>query len=233
MPKRINKKPSLATFENRRDDILDMLRAECERKPKTKEFDPTEAWDQVEFMALRYFQEKIRIEEKETRTPAAACVELLEQLGEALKEARCRLDDALRHNVRGCLFLEWSEEAHGGVDWTAPPPAVENEFEQLPARLHAIERAAFRAAEEWRQPRHRPVSSPLSQDFIQTLAFAYKNITGKRAGAGGSAAGPFARFVKCFFEAVGLNYAETTVIDKVAKAKKTAGTRWGKGIFET
>src|SRR5262249_12038613 len=57
------------------------------------------------------------LEEKRMMEPAADRVERLRQLGNALREARCKLDEWRHHVICGVLFEEWCK-ARGIPDFT-------------------------------------------------------------------------------------------------------------------
>lgn len=215
----------LAEFDRHEDDLLTILQKVCERT--TKPFDRKYAWRQVRFYARRYLEEA---EEKQLMVPAANRVELLRQLGNALRQARCKLDEA-RHHDCGALFVEWCE-AHGNPDFTDPIMGLyEAKLDEVVAGVVAgladLETAASRAAEQVRQKPGRPGGTGvLQQDFIIDLESAYRDITGKPGGAG---AGPFARFVMEFLEALGRTSESDSVIETIKAAKKRK--EWGQSFF--
>jgi hypothetical protein len=221
----------LAAFDRHRDDLLAILQTACERKPKTKTFDNEKSWRVLQFMARAYLEEEARNEERRMLAPAADR-ELLNRLGTVLGEGRSKLDEVMQHNVRGRLFLAWCE-AHGDPDLTDPVMGLfDANFVKavggVLAGLGALELAAIHAAQQFRQGPGRPDgTSVLSHEFIVNLEATYRNITGKRCGAGG----PFARFTKTFFEALGRHSAQQTVIDAIKYAKRRASSRWGKPLL--
>jgi len=218
-----------AEFDPLRDDLLAMLQKVCERT--SKPFDKEYAWDHIRFCAKRYLLEEAWVEEK--RMPAADLVKLLRQLGNALREARCKLDEARHHVICGVLFGEWCE-AHGNPDFTDPIMGLyQNKFDTMVAgviaRLHDLETAASRAAEQVRQKPGRPDGTGVLQhDIIIMLEAAYQNITGQRGGAG---PGPFAQFVTKFLEALGRTITQQSVIEAIKAAKKRQGEQWGQSPF--
>ena len=222
-----------AGFDQHRADLLGHLRKVCERSPKTKSFDPDKSWHHLRLMAWRYLHEEARAEEKRMMVPPADRVELLCQLGNALREARCKLDDARNHVIRGVLFVEWCE-AHGNPDFTDPIMGLyDTKFDKVVADMVAgladLETAASRAAEQVRQKPGRPGGTGVLQhDFIVSLEYAYQGITGKRGGAG---PGPFAQLVIKFLQALQRSNAEQSVIEAIKAAKKRAGKWWGQPIF--
>jgi len=177
------------------------------------------------------FGGEARIEERRMLAPAADR-ELLNRLGAVLGEGRSKLDEVMQHNVRGSMFLSWCE-AHGNPDLTDPVMGLfDANFDKavagVLAGLAALELAAIHAAQQLRQGPGRPHgTSVLSHEFIINLEATYRNITGKRCGAGG----PFARFTKTFFEALGRHSAQQTVIDAIKYAKRRASSRWGKPLL--
>jgi hypothetical protein len=150
----------LVEFRRHQKELLDILQKASERRSKTESFDKQKAWRRVEFMAGAYLQHEASIERKRMLPPAADRADLLDHLGSALAEARCKLDEVKQHDVRGHLFVEWCE-ANGNPDWTSSVIAVfEAEFDKMvggvTASLTDLEGAAVRAAEQIRQgPGHR------------------------------------------------------------------------------
>jgi hypothetical protein len=228
----------LSAFDRLRDDLLDILQKVCERRSNTKSFDKSKSWRSLRFMAWVYLKEEARVEQKQMMVPAADRVEQLLQLGNVLREARCRVDGVIHDDIRGWLFVEWCE-ANGNPDFTDPIIGLfENKFDNVVADavagLAALETAAFRAAGQVRQRPGRPGgTSVLQHDFILGLESTYRDITGKVGGAG---PGPFVQFVKKFLEALGRESTEQSVIQAIKAAKKReekdpATSRWGRSLF--
>jgi hypothetical protein len=223
-----------AGFDQHRADLLGHLQKVCERPPKTRSFDPDKSWRNLRHMAWCYLLNEARVEEeKRMMVPAADRVELLCQLRNALREARCKLDDARNHAIRGVLFVEWCE-AHGNPDFTDPIMVLyETKFDKIVADVAAgladLETAASRAAEYVRRKPGRPGGTgALQHDFIIDLEATYQGITGKRGGAG---PGPFAQLVTKFLQALERPNAEQSVIDAIKAAKKREGKWWGQPFF--
>jgi hypothetical protein len=226
---------SLAAFDRHKDDLLAMLQDVCERKPKTKSFDKNETWRHLGFWALFYLQEQARVEQERMEL-APDRLKLLLQLENTLKEARCKLDEATHHDIRGVLFWEWCCETYDNPDFTEFLELLGNEFDKnvagVVAGLGALERAASRAEQVGRRKPGRPSgTSLLSPEFIITLESIYRRSTGKSGKVG---AGPFARFVHKFSEAMGhRSNKEESVIRAIKAAKKReeadpATSRWGR-----
>src|SRR5262249_22176302 len=95
----------LAEFDRYRDDLLAMLQKVCERTPKP--FDKKYAWRHVRFYAWRYVEEEARVQHKRMMPPTADRTKLLRQLGDALRDARCKLDETRHHVNLVALFEEW------------------------------------------------------------------------------------------------------------------------------
>src|SRR5262249_50510941 len=93
-----------AEFDPYRDDLLAILQKVCERTSKS--FDKERAWDLIRLYAERYLLEEASVEEKRM-VPAAERVERLYQLGNTLREARCKLDETRQHVTLVVLFEEW------------------------------------------------------------------------------------------------------------------------------
>jgi hypothetical protein len=188
-------------------------------------------------MAGVYLRKEASVGQKQMEAPAADRVKLLHQLGNALGEARCKVNEATQHDVRGRLFLAWCE-AHGDPDLLEFIDHLDVKFDEVVAGvvadLAALETAAFRAVRQVRQRPGRPGgTSVLQHDFIINLEHAYRDITGKPGGAG---PGPFAQFVKKFLEALGRNSLEQSVIEAIKDARKRdkkypAASRWGRSLF--
>ncbi len=169
--------------------------------------------------------------------PAGARAKLLRQLGNALREARCKADEAMK-TVKGPWFVEWAV-ANGDPDFTDPRIELyQDEFETRVARfarLKDLEEAAYQAAKTVRRKSGRPPgTAALPHDFILNLESVYRNITEENAGAG---AGPFARFVKEFLNALGYAYPQQTLIEAIKSAKKReekhpAASKWGRDLFD-
>src|SRR5262245_42518147 len=81
---------SLDAFDRHKDDLLAMLQDVCERKLKTKPFDKNESWRHLAFWASLYLQQQARVEQERMEL-APDRLKLLLQLGNTLKEARCKL----------------------------------------------------------------------------------------------------------------------------------------------
>jgi hypothetical protein len=229
----------LAAFDRHRDDLLSMLQNVYEREPKAKSFDKNEAWRHLRFIAWCFFQDERSREKEKMKVPAADRLKRLLQLGNALGDARRKLDEAMHHAVRGGLYIEWCI-AHGNPDFLDPIIDVfEREFDRVTSDvvegLAALETAALCAAEDVRQNqvrgRGRPGGTSLvGHGFILSLERMYRESTGKRAGSG---AGPFARFVKKFLEALGKGMDRRSIIKAIKTAKKReeenlATSRWGR-----
>jgi hypothetical protein len=215
-----------AEFDRHRDDLLAMLQKVCERTSKS--FDTESAWDHIRFYASRYLLEEASVEEKRMMEPAADRVERLRQLGNALAEARCKLDEARDHVICVVLFEEWCK-ARGIPDFTDRHVAIfDDALADLIAGLAYLETAASRAAKQVRQKPGRPGGTGLlQQDFLISLELAYRDITGKPGGAG---PGPFAQFVKKFLEAVGRTSTEQSITKAIKVAKKRR--EWGRSFFD-
>jgi hypothetical protein len=220
----------LTAFDRHRDDLLAILQKVCDREPKTKSFDPDKSWRYLRLKAWGYLEREPRAEQRQKMVPAARRVELLHELGKALREARCKLDEARHSDIRGRLFVEWCE-AHGNPDLLEFLDLVGRRFDEVVAGvitgLADLETAASRAAEQVRQKPGRPRETGyLSPKFIIALESAYRYITGKRGGAG---AGPFAQFVKKFLEAQKSTITLQSVIEAIKTAKKRK--EWGRPLF--
>jgi hypothetical protein len=204
-------------FERHKDELLDLLRKVYERSPKTKPFDANNAWRHLRFVAYVYFRREAEVSQKRARMPAGDRAKLLRQLGNALRDARRKADEAMK-TVRGYWFVEWAE-ANGNPDFTDPIIVrFEEEFDKTVAGLAVLETAAFRAAETVRKKRGRPPgTAALPHNFIVSLESVYRDITKGNSGAG---PGPFARFVKEFLTALGRECPQQSVIEAIKDAKK-------------
>jgi hypothetical protein len=215
----------LAAFDRHRDELIGHLQKVCERA--TKPLDPKYAWRHVRVLAWRYLQEEATVEKKRMMVPAADRVELLFQLGNALGEVRCKLDETRHHVNLVVLFEEWCK-ARGIPDFTDRHVDIFDEaVSDLIAGLAYMETAASRAAERVRQKSGRPAGAGvIRQDFIIALELTYRDITGKPGGAG---AGPFAQFVTKFLQALERPSTEQNVIKVIKAAKKRK--EWGQSFF--
>jgi hypothetical protein len=227
----------LVEFQRHQEELLDILQKACQRRPTIKSFNKQKAWWSLEFMAAAYLVREAN-KRKRTLAPASDRADLLDQLGSALAEARRKLDEVKQHDVRGYLLIEWCE-ANGNPDWTSPVIEVfESEFDKMvggvTASLTDLEDAAVRAAQQIRQAPGRPDGTgALQHDLIIGLESTYRDITGKRGGAG---PGPFARLVKEFLNALGHEMTEAAVIGALLDAKRrdeknTIHRRWGRSLF--
>jgi hypothetical protein len=213
----------LAEFDRYTDDLLAMLQKVCERTPKP--FDKKYAWRHVRFYAWRYLEEEEASAEKRMMVPPADRVEQLRQLGNALRKARCKLDETKRHVTLVALFEEWCK-VRGIPDFTDQhDPLFCEALATLIAGLAELEIAASRAAEQVRPKHGRPIGTGVLQpDFIIDLELTYRDITGKPGGAG---PGPFAQFVMKFLEALGRRTIEEPTVIKVIRAAKKS-EKWGR-----
>jgi hypothetical protein len=230
-------KTHLAAFDRHKDDLLDHLQKVCEHKPKTKSFDKNKSERLLGFWVLFYLQEQESVEKERIEVPAADRVKLLLQLGNTLKKARCKLDEATHHDIRGVLFVEWCCETYDNPDFLEFLDLLGNQFDKnvaaVVAGLAALERAASRAAEQVPRCRNsgpRRGSGLLPHEFIICLEHVYRDITGKPGRVG---AGLFTQFVRKFLEAVGRKSNEATVIRAIKAAKEReemdpATSRWGR-----
>jgi hypothetical protein len=205
----------LTAFDQRKDEILRHLQEVCERRPKTKSFDPGTAWRHIRMHAWSYLQNAVRRE----MAPNFGWVKELRHLENLLKEARCVFG-----KVRGPVFVEWCE-THGNPDFT--DPIIEVYADRFDELLLGMETAASRAAEQMRRKPGAPRGASEQQiELIVNLEHAYQSITGKSGGAG---CGPFARFVKDFFGALGRATTEGNVVQLIRAARKTP--RWGRSFL--
>jgi hypothetical protein len=209
-------------FDRHKGVLLGHLQKVCERTPKP--LDRKYAWRHVRFYAWRYLEEEASAE-KRMMVPPADRVEQLRQLGNALRKARCKLDETKHHVNLGVLFQEWCK-VRGIPDFTDRHVAIFDEaLSDLIAGLAYMETAASRAAEQVRPKHGRPVGTGVLQpDFIIDLELAYRDITGKPGGAG---PGPFAQFLMKFLKALGRCTIEKQTVIKVIRAAKQS-ERWGR-----
>lgn len=209
----------LAAFDRRKDDLLAILQKVCGRTDKP--FDEKGAWRHIRLYAWRHL-EGAHAKAK----PAADHVELLRELRNALSQARCKLNET-RSRALVVLFDEWCK-ARGIPNFDdRHEPIFHEVLADLIAGLADLETAAFRAAEQVRQKPGRPRGTGvLQQDFIIALERTYRDITGTPGGAG---PGPFAEFIKRFFDALGSARAEDSVIKAIQAAKQRE--EWGQSVL--
>ena len=105
-------------FERHKEELLNPLRELHERSPKTKPFDENNAWRDLKVLAYVYLRNEAEVSQEHAMTPAGDRVKLLRQLGNALRDARCMADEAMK-TVRGHWFVEWAE-ANGNPDFLDP-----------------------------------------------------------------------------------------------------------------
>jgi hypothetical protein len=222
----------LTAFDRHRTELLDPLRELYERGPKTKPFDANNAWKSLRFSAYIYLRSQAEVSQQQAMTPAGDRHKLLCQLGNALRDARRKADEAMKTSH---WFMEWAI-ANGNPDFTdGRIERYQEEFETRVARLKGLEEAAYQAAETVRKKRGRPPgTTALPHDFILNLEKAYRNITKKKAGAG---SGPFFRFVIEFLTALGRECSDETVNEAIKAARKReekhrATSRWGRDLFD-
>ena len=217
----------LTAFDEHKENLLDLLRKVHGRGPKTKPFDADKAWRSLRFSAFVYLQSEWEVSKKQTMTRAGDRAKLLRQLGSALRDARCKADEAMK---TGHWFLEWAI-ANGNPNFTDPRIELyQDEFETRVACLKGLEEAAYQAAETVRMKRGRPSGTTIvPHDFILNLESVYRNIAKRNAGAG---SGPFFRFVTEFLTALGRECSDETVIEAIKAARKREDSRWGRNLFD-
>ena len=137
----------LTAFDRYRDALHTILQKVCDRKPKTKSFDPDKSWRRLRHMARIYLREEASVKQKQMQVPAADRRELLLQLEDTLEKARCKLDEARHHDIRRVLFVEWCEATYDNPDLT--DPRIARDFNEtvagVVASLAALETTASRA----------------------------------------------------------------------------------------
>ncbi len=194
------------------------------------------SWRRLRFAATTYLWNEASVEQKIATIPAADRVKLLRQLGNALGEALCKVDEAIQTDARDHWFLAWCEAT--GTPVLTDPIIVhfDAEFYKAIASLAALKTAACLAAKQGRQRRGRPGGTAvLPHDCILALESIYRDITKGKSGAG---PGPFARFVKDFLTALGRESTQQYVIEIIKDAKKReekhpATSRWGRSLFDS
>jgi hypothetical protein len=223
----------LSAFARHKEELIAMLREEYEREGKAQSFNEERAWYDLEGAALVYLHHEAAVNERRSAAPASERVEKLLRFGNALREAH-QVADKVMPVVRGHLFVEWCE-ANGNPDFTDPIiTKYETAFDNLVAGLPALEKAAFRAAEDARKgPGALAGTSILPHHVILQLESTYREIAKRKAGAG---AGPFANFVIKFLNALGRNLAHGSVVDAIKDAKKweksnPKTSEWGRSLL--
>jgi hypothetical protein len=217
----------LAAFDQRKDEILCHL--QHVGKSKTGSFGPDTAWRELRSYAWRYLTREAQA--KERRVPFAVRIARLRHLENALREARCALDEIGR-NEYGSLFGSWSYETYGNSDFTDPITSqYENSFYKLfkegTAGLADLAITASRVADHLQQhkkPGPLPGKSSRQIELIIGLNRVYRRMTGK-PGAGGR--GVFAQFVVEFLAALGCKTKLESAVKIIGMAKKDP--RWGVG----
>jgi hypothetical protein len=207
----------LAAFDQHKNDLLRHLQKVCEQRPKTESFNSDTAWRDIRLYAWRYLQEEA---DAEIRRRIPTSVEHLRDFEEILRKARAALE-----KVRNPVFLEWSAAAHGSPDFTkAITEIYERKFDEL---LPGLEMAASRAAEHMRRKKGRPYGSGVLQpEFVVTLEYMYRGITGKPGEADERL---FAQFITKFLAALRRETTVDAVLKVIERARKS--DRWGRGVL--
>jgi hypothetical protein len=190
--------PRLAEFDKHRKKLLDMLRNEYERGPKSKTFDADKAWlslrGHARFLGWRSV--------KQATIPAADRRERLRDIAKILRRANRLVERTMQNVVGSDLFLAWWEvrgSEYAKPDGRFDPRYMERKFNQLVKGLADLENAASYGADHV-EPPERGKPPVLTGDDIWNLAVLYRDSTGSIPGAGD---GPFAEFVWNVLIAVG------------------------------
>ena len=105
-------------FKRHKKELLDLLRKVYERGPKAEPFDENNAWRHLSFLAYVYFRREAEVSQKQAMIPAGDRAKLLRQLGDALRDARRKADEAMK-TAGSHWFVEWAV-ANGNPDFTSP-----------------------------------------------------------------------------------------------------------------
>ena len=225
----------LAEFNKHKESLLDLLRNQYERGPKSKSFDEDKAWGRLIGLAQSCFGHH---KMKKGTIPAADRIERLRDIAQIVRRASRLVDRTMQTDVGNDLFLAWWEvtgNEHAEPDGTFDPGHMEQKFRELVKSLEALESAASYGADHVAAGKRgrRPV---LPWDDIWNLGVVYRDSTGLVPGAGD---GPFAKFVMSFFLAVGrpdeIEY--DSIIEAIKDARQWAlrhpvARKWGPSPFD-
>jgi hypothetical protein len=206
----------LARFDLHRGDLLDVLITVRKRGLGPVSFDAEVLWPDIARLAQWYFWR-----ERTKPIPNGVRTELLGQLVKALGRA-CAA--AKEDGVVDDLFRSIYEAANGpltpGVVPNIDPSAVSRSLRIVTKSIEGmliLESAARRAAANVHRRDGRPKgTSALPSEYVVRLAMLFRSSTGRKPGAG---AGPFARFVSAFLDAIGRRIADGAVIAAIKSAR--------------
>jgi hypothetical protein len=223
-------KAEFAEFEQHKKHLIDMLRMEYDRGPKSKPFDDRGAWHSLRGAAGWIFQRQkesgVRLEQpqrrKEKRVTPARRRKRLDDLANALHNANNLARRAMHDYVRSDLEHGWNLEAGGSSEdgLTLLTRRVDR-LTKAVADMAALEAAARKAAGDIYVKRGRPRGTGiLSQADILSLIAVYQRSTGQKPSL---KAGLFAEFINKFLEAVGRS--EETAQDYAVEVLKYLNKR--------
>jgi hypothetical protein len=220
----------LATLEQHRKPLLNILRNEYDRGPKSEPFDEDSSWRALVHAAIWPFR---RQKEKHKEVLPARRVERLHELAEALSRARRLAERAMHDDVGWDLFRGWYAEANlsnsstgvinnNGSTLSCPSDEFEEVVASVVSGSTTIEAAASRAAVGVRKKRGpSPGRGILPPAEVYVLVGLYRKSTGLEPNMG---PGPFAEFVEKFLHAIGRGNktAEDYVVEALKYADKVA-----------
>jgi hypothetical protein len=199
----------LAEFDKHKKTLLDMLRNEHKRGPKSEPFDGDKTWRSLTGLARFYL---FRGRAKQETMPAADRIKRLRVVAKVLERAKDMTSEAMQSG--NDLYSAWCEAnayfRHDTDDLKPPltpvrikefdPVRTKDEFDKVFAGLASLETAARKATNDVRTKRGRPKGDAvLPLDFIWGLGTLYRDSTGSIPGAGE----PFVQFVHEFLAAIG------------------------------
>lgn len=211
----------LASFNKHKEHLLSLLHDAIQRGTKVNPFNKQQSWLRIETTAYEYFAQEILTynvwsgADHEARYRAIA---------EALRDARNKMEELRYPDIAGHSTRGWLERTQGLVDTTKQFRNLlylECEFDKLIQILSRLERKARQVAAATHKGPGRPKGgSALPWNHICELADDFRKSTGRKPGRGG---GPFSRFVKGFFKAVGVTNITSGTLTYVIR---DAHTHW-------
>jgi hypothetical protein len=210
----------LASFEQHKTVLLDVLRRASDGGPKSIPFNEQSAWRDLLIAASWYFR---RPAIKRNTLHPARRFERLEDLAKALSRVRSLVHMAMRDDVGIDLFRGWWTETKRNTSPVSEQDinAVADEITDAVSRLAALEAAAKRAARDVPKKVGPPQGAGiLSMQDIIALKGLYRRSTGREPGAGR----PFVQLVEAFLVAVGRgdDTKQDYVVEVLKYARKQA-----------
>lgn len=212
--------PELARFNTHKEEILDKLRDEYERRPRSEPFDAEKPWRRLTRMAEMYFWGEII--KRETMSPAER-FNRLRQLAKALDRTHDLVIRAMHEDedIGLGIFRAWCAEAKifPGTNIDAPIRAL-GDIKNAVEGLATLKTAAYKAAMANVVPPKSGRPALLPSECFHGLGRVYRDSTGMKPGRG---AGPFAKFVFEFIRALhppDFEFEYDSIIDGIKNAHR-------------